>query len=406
MIIQSAMRRKRQMERLMQLRQIVLIQSASRARLERRKFTNATAAFKIQALAKARLEREHFAREVAGRMIKKNMQLLVRRVWLKQLISLYKDAKKSNQWGRGFHRKWSSFQAPVAVDVSLFDRMEETWRYRNLLASIKGREEVYRHKVLAYDTFRDKKPWEPGALWGDHNYLASELNTTAAEFKMQFETMEDNKVYFSDLVDKMNPNGKMVERGILLTNKGFYRMTPGKYKPDKHNALSDIKKITMTQQGDNLVVLHHETSRDSVINFGAVIGGLKKPQLRRTRSFSDVGGKAASSLLMEEHQNVTRDRSGSLAGAGNQAVAAIIREGDDEAERYSEFVVAILVAMKDAGLAQPEICFENEISVNVSKKIGQPVLLLIKSLHSKEMPNSMWTQGKGECFIYSSSLSV
>jgi hypothetical protein len=38
------------------------------------------------------------------------------------------------------------------------------------------------------------------------------------------------KVYYSDLVDKMNPNGQMVERAILLTEKGFYRMTPGKYK--------------------------------------------------------------------------------------------------------------------------------------------------------------------------------
>lgn len=57
----------------------------------------------------------------------------------------------------------------------------------------------------------------------------------------------------------MNPNGNMVERAILLTDKGFYRMTPGKYKPDKFNPIDDIKKISMTSYGDQLVVLHHAT---------------------------------------------------------------------------------------------------------------------------------------------------
>ena len=401
-VIQASIRRVQQIERLKQIRQVVLIQGATRAKLERRKFTNATATFKIQSLAKAKFERQKLREELAGRLIKKNMQLMIRRVWLKLLVDVYKDAKKGNQWGRGFHRKWTSFQHPVAVDVTLFDRMEETWRYRNLLASIKGREEVYRHKVLAYDTFRDQKPWEPGALWGDHNYLASELNPTADQFKLAFDLMPENdaKVYFSDLVDKMNPNGKMVERGILLTNKGFYRMTPGKYKPDKHNALSDIKKITLTQQGDNLVILHHETSRDSIINFGAVIGGLKKPQLRRTRSYSDIGGKRRLSNMLED---APRARAGSVANNNNVKVADVIREGDDEAERYSEFVVAIMVAMKDQNLPAPEVLFANEISVNISKKAGQPTLAQISSCNSATLPNSIWEQGKNAHKIYSNA---
>jgi hypothetical protein len=336
-------------------------------------------------------------------MIKKNMQLLVRRVWLKQLISLYADAKRANQWGRGCHAKWKNFHAPVVVDASLFDRMEETWRYRRLLDSIKTREKVYREKVLAYDTFRDKKPWEPAAIWGDHHYLNSELNPTREQWQQFFEQMpsNDKTVYFSDLVDKMNPNGKMVERGIMLTEKGFYRMTPGKFKADKHNLLDDIKKISMTKAHDNLVVLHHETTRDSVINFGAVIGTAKKPQLRRTRSYSDIGGKRNSSLMLEEAPNV-RDRAASVANNNN---AEILKEGDDESERYSEFVTQVLLAIQDAKLPAPEIVFENEINVNVSKKAGVQTMVKISSTNSPAdsgIHNSAWeTVSKVEHKIYS-----
>jgi myosin-1 len=410
-VVQSFIRFRSAKIRHEELKLILTIQSAVRAKLERRKFTNATATFKIQTLAKAKFERQFLREQLAGIMIKKNLKLMVRRKWLKALIHLYAHAKRSNQWGRGLHGRWKEFRAPVKVDVKLFDRMEETWRYRLLLGSIKGREGVYREKVLAYDTFRNKKPWEPGALWGDHNYLASELNPTQGEFKASFAVMPngDKKVYFSDLVDKMNPNGKMVERGIMLTEKGFYRMTPGKYKPDKHNELADIKGISLTTQNDNLVVLHHATSRDSVINFGAVIGSLKKPQLRRTRSFSDIGGKRRSSLLVMEEvipaaapaaaAPATRERVGSVAVGGVE----VSKEGDDEAERYSEFVTTILVAMSDAKLPLPPVTFNDQINVNVSKK-GEPKLVPIRAVPGKdagkEVPNSFWETGKNEHVIY------
>jgi myosin-1 len=396
--IQSCVRRKQQMERLEDLRNIVVLQGACRGKLERRKFNNATATFKIQTLAKAKFERQFLREQLAGALVKKNLKLVVLGKWVKALIHLYAHAKRSNQWGRGLHARWKEFRAPVKVDVKPFDRMEETWRYGLLLGSIKGREGVYREKVLAYDTFRDKKPWEPGALWGDHNYLASELNPTHAEFNAAFAVLPsgDKKVYFGDLVDKMNPNGKMVERAIMLTEQGFYRMTPGKYKPDKHNELADIKAISITTQNDNLVVLHHGSSRDSVINFGAVIGSLKKPQLRRTRSFSDIGGKRRSSFLVDE-EVVVGAAAAPARVSGN--AAEVTKEGDDEAERYSEFVTTVLMAMKDAKLPAPPVTFSDQINVNVSKK-GEPKMVPIRAVQNKEVPNSFWEVGKTEHVVY------
>lgn len=61
-------------------------------------------------------------------MIKKNMQMYIRRKWLTKLKDMYAEAKRVNQWGRGFRKRWPAH--PVAVDVSLFVRVEETWRYR------------------------------------------------------------------------------------------------------------------------------------------------------------------------------------------------------------------------------------------------------------------------------------
>ncbi len=344
-------------------------------------------------------------------MIKKNFRKWLVRRYVRGLLEIYKGASRSNQWGRGFLDRWPN--APFVVKRTDLEqrhplrRMEQTWRAKRLLGSIKGREGVYREKVLAYDTFRGKKPWEPGALWGDHNYLASELNPTQAEFKEAFGVMpsQDKKVYFSDLVDKMNPNGKMVERAIMLTEKGFYRMTPGKYKPDKHNELSDIKGISLSTQNDNLVVLHHGTSRDSVINFGAVIGSLKKPQLRRTRSFSNIGGKGQSVLLAGSRQ------SAQLAAAGGNnnnnveqdpMLGAGAGAGDDEAERHSEFVTTILMALKEANLPAPPVTFSDQIEVNIDKKGGKKTTI-ISAVPNADMPNSSFIIGKNAHTITSSN---
>ncbi len=64
------------------------------------------------------------------------------------------------------------------------------------------------------------------------------------------------------------------------------------------------KGISLTKQSDNLVVLHHGTSRDSVINLTFYIGSGAKKELRRTRSFSNIGGKGQSVLLAGSRQSM------------------------------------------------------------------------------------------------------
>ena len=245
---------------------------------------------------------------------------------------------------------------------------------------------------MAFDVFCDKKPWEPAAVWGDHSYLSSELNPSRDMFQQSFAKLVDGskKTYFSDLVDKMNPNGKMVERAILLTDKGFYRMTPGKYNVDKHNALSDIKAISMTTKSDNLVILHHESSRDSVINLTFYIGSGAKKELRRTRSFSNIGGKVNSVLLENNRKSVGANDNNAAADPmiGTEA------KGDDESERHSEFVSQIISACRDAGVPEPEVKFSDSIEVNVSKKQGAKQIVVLSSVPNQDVPNSSWIMGK------------
>ncbi len=130
----------------------------------------------------------------------------------------------------------------------------------------------------------------------------------------------------------------------------------------QHNALDDIKKVILSTRGDNLVIIKHDTSRDSVINLTMYIGSGNKKELRcgelcrrymrgswshthllccsRTRSFSNIGGKAKSSLLAGARQSV--QLSGNVQNDNNAASQdpmlgdAVV--GDDEAERVSEFV--------------------------------------------------------------------
>lgn len=274
--------------------------------------------------------------------------------------------------------------------------------------------------------------------------LGSELNPTRGEFEVALQPLVHKKIYFSDLVDKMNPNGTMVERAILITDQGFYRMTPGKYQADKCNPLTDIVKISLSKRGDHLVTLHHATTRDSVINGRAYIGTPAKPQLRRTRSFSDIGGKhanlldapaaaAASPAVASTQKAEGRSRSNSVAGARSRTssssnvvlpdlltdsrspaavaaasvpgvVASATREGDDAFERYSELVVAILKACRENGVKPPEIVFSNVIEVNVAKK-GEKKMLVIHAEESTQYLNSHWLKGKKDtCHVYSVSI--
>ncbi len=244
-MIQSAYRGHTHRVKFHHVMAVIRVQSVVRAREMRFSFAKLRAVAKIQASIRMQHERSLFDLIKASKMIKRNFRTFLLRRFFREMGTLYKGASRSNQWGRGFAERWPKFPRVAAAGeakVQGLKRMEATWRCKRLLASIKGREVVYRDKVLAYDIFLDKKPWEPNAVWGDHSYLSSELNPSRPVFEAAFHKLKDgdSKVYFSDLVDKMNPDGKMVERAILLTDKGFYRMTPGKYNPDKHNALADI----------------------------------------------------------------------------------------------------------------------------------------------------------------------
>ncbi len=176
---------------------------------------------------------------------------------------------------------------------------------------------------------------------------------------------------------------------------------------------------------DQLVVLHHDTSRDSVINGRAVIGSRSKPQLRRTRSYSDIGGKRRASLMLET-EPMGRDRAMSSATEGTGFVPplamanapAIEKAGDDASERYvgvivlfacvfcswnvlltavdesySEFVAQIILACVENGLPAPPVEFTNEIRVNVSKK-AEKKFVVVRAQESNEQLNSAWGKGK------------
>jgi hypothetical protein len=103
--------------------------------------------------------------------------------------------------------------------------------------------------------------------------------------------------------------------------------------------------------------------------------------------------------MLEEAPNV-RDRAGSVANADVE-----LKDGDDESERYSEFVTQVLLAIQDAKLPAPEILYENEINVNVSKKAGVQTMVKISSTNSPAdsgIHNSAWeTVSKVEHKIYS-----
>ena len=48
----------------------------------------------------------------------------------------------------------------------------------------------------------------------------------------------------------------------------------------------------------------------------------------------------------------------------------------------------------------PEVVFSDEIGVNVSKKVGEPKVVKVRAVASKEYPNSYWEPGKVDHTIH------
>jgi len=153
-------------------------------------------------------------------------------------------------------------------------RMHEWWRVKKLCTALKADEEaLVRQKIVAYDIFKGKKPWNPKRSFkGDYVDIPS--NITASNYRaacqMLFKEFNEEHIAFSSVVLKANSKNKTDKRILTVAQNYIYKQDPKKYsKKQFENPISAIESISVSPNKDQWVVVHAKAPhRDIVIDLG------------------------------------------------------------------------------------------------------------------------------------------
>ena len=66
----------------------------------------------------------------------------------------------------------------------------------------------------------------------------------------------DSKVLFADKVRKVNRNGKVQERILLLSERALYMLTPGKWKMNDRLPFAEITNLSLSTFADGFLIIH------------------------------------------------------------------------------------------------------------------------------------------------------
>jgi len=137
----------------------------------------------------------------------------------------------------------------------------------------KEEQELMRQKIVAYDLFHGKKPWNPARSF-DADYLQIDSNPGKDKYLQGmtnlFEKFGDSQVLYADYVTKINSNDKGQKRAIVVTDKYIHKQDPKNYKVKKFETpLAQIISIGVSSKEDTFIVIQaKEPYRDLVLDLG------------------------------------------------------------------------------------------------------------------------------------------
>ncbi|KYR02066.1 myosin IE [Tieghemostelium lacteum] len=193
------------------------------------------------------------------------------RKWFKDLQRVFQNVANDPQWGKNYI--WPKHPSIIDRAIVLIHKIHNTWRAEKMIKALGAEAPAMRQKVLAYDIFYQKKPWNYRRVFNaDYLELPSNPNQQKYIAAMQnlFQTYGDQEVLFADYVIKVNPKGTPQKRGIVVTNENIYKHDPKNYKVKKWGTpLADIQSISLSPNKDTFMVIHCKApSRDFVLDLG------------------------------------------------------------------------------------------------------------------------------------------
>jgi len=137
----------------------------------------------------------------------------------------------------------------------------------------KEEQALMRQKIVAYDIFRGKKPWDVARRF-EADYLQLESNVGRQKYldgmQALFSRFGDSQVLFADYITKVNSKDKGQKRAIVVTDKYIHKQDPKNYKVKKFETpLQEITSIALSSKEDCFVVIHaKEPYRDLLLDLG------------------------------------------------------------------------------------------------------------------------------------------
>jgi len=170
--------------------------------------------------------------------------------------------------------QWPPNPSILENSVVLLKKVHACWRAKMMITALTPEAQAHmRQKVLSYDTFKGKKPWNVPRQY-EADYLEKDSNPNKdkyiAQMQLLFSTYGDSQIYFADYVNKVNNKGKSQRRGIVVTERNIYKHDPKNYKIKKFGTpLSEVISISLSPHKDTFVVVHcKDPYRDILLDLG------------------------------------------------------------------------------------------------------------------------------------------
>mmetsp|Transcript_27233 Transcript_27233/g.38371 ORF Transcript_27233/g.38371 Transcript_27233/m.38371 type:complete len:1003 (-) Transcript_27233:51-3059(-) len=229
---------------------VTLMQSAYRGYICRAKWAQRKAAIKIQL----------FYRKYK----------FFRYFW--DLEKTFRNVRQDPHYGK--YTKWPQHPKILTNGVAMLHKVHNNWWAKMKVTALTAEQQAFmRQKILAYDIFRGKKPWNVPRKF-DSDYLELDSNPTKDKYiiEMQnlFNSYGDTQIMFADYVNKVNRVGKSQKRGIVITEKNIYKHDPKSYKVKKFGTpIVEAVSVSLSPKPDTFIVVKcKDPHRDLILDAG------------------------------------------------------------------------------------------------------------------------------------------
>ncbi|KNC54116.1 myosin IE heavy chain [Thecamonas trahens ATCC 50062] len=231
----------------------VMIQKVWRGYSVRKNFVQHQMAFKIQDLWRRYRSKRYF----------------------RAVAEVFAGVESDPNWGR--YIQWPRAETTfIASGVANLKKVHLNWWAYNMVTSLtEAQQGVMRQKVEAHTLLSGRKPWNCNAPFKGDYLDDPATNPGFAKYKHAIVTLfqagGDSMIRFAANVEKVNPKGKPQLRTFVVTDENMYKYDPKKFVVKKEAIpLAEVTKVSVSPQGDGLVVIHMKKPiRDVVLNAAA-----------------------------------------------------------------------------------------------------------------------------------------